>query len=77
MRVYSRPNTGIIFAVFQGRIVGGRLRRDKAETLDIGFFAPDALPQQSAPTGGAEIDSWFFEVVSELLAQFKHKETAH
>ncbi|MFQ5611614.1 MAG: NUDIX domain-containing protein [Anaerolineae bacterium] len=68
--VYSRPNAGVIFTVYEGRLTGGQPRRDEEETLDMGLFAPDALPRQTAPTGGPDLDAWFFEVVSDLLARF-------
>lgn len=69
--LHSRPNTGIIFTVYQGRISGGQPRRDEAEILDLGLFAPHELPRQNAPAEGSELDQWFFEVVSALLAEFE------
>lgn len=72
MGLYSRPHTGLIFTVYRGQIVGGRPRRDEVETLDMGLFGPQEIPRQSAPVGGTEIEMWFFEVISALLAQFAH-----
>lgn len=69
MAVYSRPNTGVIFVVYRGRIVGGHPQRDEEETLDMGLFAPNNLPQQAPPKDSPEIDQWFFEVMMELLAE--------
>ncbi len=71
LQVHSRPNTGIIFVIYQGRIIGGQPRRDEIETLDMGLFAPDQLPQQDPPIDSPEIDRWFFEVMADLLAQFE------
>lgn len=68
--LHSRPNTGIIFAVYQGHIIGGRAQRDEVETLNLGLFARDELPRQSPPLEGIELDRWFFEIVSGLLAKF-------
>lgn len=68
--LHSRPNTGIIFAVYQGHIISGRAQRDEAETLDLGLFSRDELPRQSSPLEGTELDRWFFEIVSGLLAKF-------
>lgn len=76
--LHSRPNTGIVFAVYEGRIVGGRPRPDEDETLDLGLFAPAELPQQDPPAAGTEIDAWFFEVTAGLLARFESgKEKLH
>lgn len=40
------------------------------EILDLGLFARDELPRQSPPLEGTELDRWFFEIVSGLLAKF-------
>ena len=72
LSVYSRPNTGIIFTIYQGWIVGGQPQPDEIETLDMAFFAPYELPwQQPPPADSPETDRWFFEVLSNLLAQYK------
>ncbi len=69
--VYSRPNTGIIFTVYRGSIIGGQPRRDEVETLDMGLFAPYELPQQNPPAEDSpEVDRWFFGIMSALLAQY-------
>ncbi len=68
LKVYSRPNSGIIFTIYQGRVTGGSPQPDKTETLDIALFAPNKLPHQPAPVEGTEMDNWFFEVISELFA---------
>ena len=70
--IYSRSNTGIIFTVYQGRIIGGQPDPDETETLDMGLFAPTEFPeQQPPPTDSPEIDRWFFEVLSTLLTQYQ------
>ncbi len=68
--LHSRAHTGIIFAVYQGHIIGGHAQRDEGETLDLGLFACNELPRQSPPLEGTELDRWFFEIVSGLLAKF-------
>jgi ADP-ribose pyrophosphatase YjhB (NUDIX family) len=35
----------VVSATFECRIVGGRLRPDGDESLDVAYFAPSALPQ--------------------------------
>lgn len=35
-----------VSATFECRVVGGVLRADGAESLEVAFFAPDALPDQ-------------------------------
>jgi ADP-ribose pyrophosphatase YjhB (NUDIX family) len=45
--VYSRPgwnNGGMHMVSFAGEIVGGELRIDPHEVIEVGFFAPDDLP---------------------------------
>ncbi len=70
--VYSRPNTGIIFTIYQGRIVGGHPQPDETETLALALFAPNELPrQQPLPADSPEIDQWFFELILNLLEQYK------
>ncbi len=72
--LYSRPNTGVIFVAYQGHIIGGHAHRDEEETLDMGLFALDELPQQGRSGHGSEMDIWFFEVVSALLTDFLKEE---
>lgn len=75
--IFSRPNTGIIFTVYQGRVAGGQPQPDETETLDVGLFAPANLPPQSPPVDGTDLDKWFYEVVAGLLTQFENKEIPH
>ncbi len=68
--VYSRPNTGIIFTIYRGRITGGQPQKDEVETLDMGLFASHELPRLTEPPANSpDIDLWFFEVLSDLLAR--------
>lgn len=47
-RVVSYPNgdrVALIAMIFECRVVGGRLQTDDDETLDLRYFALDALPE--------------------------------
>jgi hypothetical protein len=44
---FTYPNNDqvkVVSALFECRIVGGRLQADGVESLEVHFFAPDALP---------------------------------
>jgi ADP-ribose pyrophosphatase YjhB (NUDIX family) len=43
--IYSRPALSSHLVVFVAEPVGGALRLDPAETIDLGFFPGDALPE--------------------------------
>jgi 8-oxo-dGTP diphosphatase len=59
---YSRPNWadgGIHVVLFAGVPVGGALKPDANEVLDIGYFAPDALPGPLLVGHGRRLDDLF------------------
>lgn len=72
LNVYSRPNTGIVFIAYRGRIVGGEPRPGE-DAGDVGFFGPEELPYQSAPVGGTELDRWSFQVIHEIIEDFRRR----
>jgi 8-oxo-dGTP diphosphatase len=43
--IYSRPGRNIHSVAFAARPRGGSLRPQAGEVIDLGFFAPDALPE--------------------------------
>ena len=66
--VYSKSNMGVIFTVYRGHITGGHPRINETESLDVKLFALKDIPGQNPPEGSAELDRWFFDVISVLLA---------
>lgn len=46
----------LVSATFECRIVGGRLRADGEESLEVAYFAPDSLPQDLVCDHGIRIE---------------------
>lgn len=69
--LYSRANVGVTMAVFAGHVVGGKLTFDEHEVDQVGFFARDELPRQTAPTNGKLLDQWFYGLIEKLFADFR------
>lgn len=66
--VYSRADTGVLFAAYWGEVVGGEAQA--AEDAEAAaFFAPDRLPPQPATHRGELLDGWFLEVIEDVLKQ--------
>ena len=70
--VYSRPATGIVFIAYRGRITGGEPRPGD-DAGAVAFFGPDELPDQPAPVGGTELDRWSFQVISDIVEDFRRR----
>ena len=45
----------LVSATFECRVVGGRLRADGEESLEVAYFAPDSLPQDLVCDHGIRI----------------------
>ncbi|MDQ7030623.1 MAG: NUDIX hydrolase [Ardenticatenia bacterium] len=72
LNVYSRPNTGILFVVYRGRIVGGDPKPgDDASAVE--FFAPETLPNQKPPSGADQLEHWAFSVIWEIIEDFRRR----
>ncbi|MFQ5857265.1 MAG: NUDIX hydrolase [Anaerolineae bacterium] len=70
LNVYSKPDTGIVFIAYRGRVIGGNPRA--GEDADaVAFFGPDELHDQSAPDEGTELDRWSFQVISDIVKAFQ------
>jgi ADP-ribose pyrophosphatase YjhB (NUDIX family) len=46
----------LVSATFECAIVGGKLRPDGEESLEVTYFAPDALPETLVPAHRVRID---------------------
>jgi len=46
----------LVSATFECRVVGGRLRADGEESLEVAYFAPDSLPQDLVCDHGIRIE---------------------
>ena len=57
--LYSRPTWSRHIAVFAGVRVGGQLVAQPGEVVDLGFFAPDALPEP--------VLWWFLRPIADAL----------
>lgn len=70
LNVYSRPNTGIVFIAFRGRVTGGDPQAGE-DAGAVAFFGPEELPDQPAPVDGTELDRWSFQVISDVIEDFR------
>jgi ADP-ribose pyrophosphatase YjhB (NUDIX family) len=55
--VYSTPGERVIFVAFAGTAVGGALEAGE-ECIEVGVFAPDALPELAFPNDAAIMEAW-------------------
>lgn len=55
--VYSYPEGGVVLVVYAASITGGTLQKDE-ESLELGYFAPGALPPLAFPNTTAIIADW-------------------
>ena len=55
--LFSEPGHPVVVAVFAAREVGGDLKAG-AETLELGFFSPDALPELAFSRDGQMLARW-------------------
>ncbi len=55
--VYSTAGERVIFVAYAGTVTGGDLRAGE-EALDVGYFAPEALPSPAFPHDTAIIGEW-------------------
>ncbi|RME49673.1 MAG: NUDIX domain-containing protein [Chloroflexi bacterium] len=72
LNVYSRPDTGIVFIAYRGRVAGGEPQAGE-DAGDVAFFGPDELPDQPPPAGGTELDRWSFQVISDIVEDFRKR----
>ena len=70
LNVYSKPNTGILFVAYRGRITGGEPRPGE-DAGAVAFFGPEELPDQPPPTAGTALDRWSFQVINEIIEDFR------
>lgn len=55
--LFSENGHPVVVAVFSAQEVGGKLKAG-AETLDLGFFSPDELPELAFPRDGQILSRW-------------------
>ena len=55
--LFSEHGHPVVVAVFAAREVGGDLKAG-VETLDLGFFSPDGLPDLAFPRDGQMLARW-------------------
>ena len=55
--LFSEHEHPVVVAVFAAREVGGNLNAG-AETLELGFFSPDGLPELAFPRDGQMLARW-------------------
>ncbi len=55
--LFSEHGHPVVVAVFAAREVGGNLKAG-AETLELGFFSPDGLPELAFPRDGQMLARW-------------------
>ena len=55
--LFSEHGHPVVVAVFAAREVGGNLKAG-AETLELGFFPPDGLPELAFPRDGLMLARW-------------------
>lgn len=55
--VYSTAGDPVIFVAYAAVVTGGTLRAGE-ESLEVGYFAPDALPELAFPHDPAIIAEW-------------------
>ena len=55
--LFSEQGHPVVVAIFAAREVGGNLKAG-AETLELGFFSPDGLPDLAFPRDGQMLDRW-------------------
>lgn len=72
LNVYSRPNTGIVFVAYRGRVTGGAPRPGE-DAGAVAFFGPEELPDQPVPTEGTELDQWTFQLICEITEHFRRE----
>ncbi len=63
---HSAPGIGVVLMVYRARAEAG-MPVPGPEVLDVGFFAPEALPTQPVLAGGSELDRWFLGLLPELM----------
>lgn len=64
--VFSRPNLGILFVAYHGRVIGGEpAPGDDVEA--VGLFGPNELPPQPPNHRGTPLDVWFLEVINSMI----------
>lgn len=68
--VYSKPNTGIVFITYRGRVIGGDPQPGE-DAGAVAFFGPQELPDQPAPIEGTELDQWSFQVIYDMIGGFQ------
>src|SRR5262249_30829693 len=54
---YSTAGERVIFIAYAGTVTGGELRNGD-ETIEVGAFPPDALPDLAFPHDGAILEAW-------------------
>jgi ADP-ribose pyrophosphatase YjhB (NUDIX family) len=55
--VYSSEGERVIFVAFAGSVIGGHLEAGE-ECIEVGTFAPDALPELAFPNDEAIMSAW-------------------
>ena len=61
VRYDNGDETSYVISVFECRAIGGRLRADGEETLDVGWFAPHEV-------AGLTLSRWARRALAELIA---------
>lgn len=56
--LYSEDGNSIILAVYEARVLGGNLESADHETLDVGVFSIDDLPELAFDHDRGIIDDW-------------------
>ncbi|MBZ0133012.1 MAG: NUDIX hydrolase [Rhodocyclaceae bacterium] len=68
--VYSRADVNVLIVAYRARVVSGTpVAGDDA--IEIGLFAPGALPQEAPPSSGAAIDEWLYGVILDATAPWR------
>jgi len=68
--VFSQADVGVVIIVYSGKVAGGQARAGE-DAIEVGFFAPGALPEQPAPAEGDAVDCWFFTVIEKVTEPWR------
>ena len=68
--VFSQADVGVVIIVYSGKVAGGQARAGE-DAIEVGFFAPGALPEQPAPTDGDAVDRWFFTMIEKVTEPWR------
>ncbi|MDP7545392.1 MAG: NUDIX hydrolase [Anaerolineales bacterium] len=68
--VFSQADVGVVIIVYSGKVAGGQARAGE-DAIEVGFFAPGALPEQPAPADGDAVDRWFFTMIEKVTEPWR------